>query len=137
MNIEETARDAAIASAGGKTALTSGGLLAGLGVLSSEWVFGLIGACIGMAGLAIQFYFQLRARSDRLRQVEEQTKLDKEDASRAQEIHAIKMQLYLKQLNTGQPGQGAADGIIASTPPSRPKQTPGLPTTDFGGLNDD
>lgn len=135
MNIEETARDAAIASAGSKTALTSGGLLAGLGFLSSEWVFGLIGAAIGVAGLCIQFYFQKRSREDKLRQAADADRLARDADRRAQEVHSVKMQLLLKQLNGGQPGD--AQSIIASTPPARPKQSPGLQDTDFGGLTDD
>lgn len=135
MNIEETARDAAMASVGSKTALTSGGLLAGLGFLSSEWVFGAIGVLGMLAGLGINFYFQQRSRSDRLKKVEEDSRLAKESDRREQELHDIKMQLYLRQLNTGQPGQADAASILASAPPSRPRPPSGG-TTDFGGLDD-
>ena len=126
MSIEDAARDAAIASAGSKTALTSGGALLGWGVLNSEWVFGVIGVFIGLAGLAIQFYFQKRKRDDEQRKAEA-------DNRRAEEIHNLKIQIYNKQIN-GVASAGAS--LIVGTPPCRSKQTD-LPTTDFGGLADE
>lgn len=125
MNIEEAARDAAIASAGSKTALTSGGALVGWGFLSSEWVFGIIGAFIGFAGLAVQYYFQKRRRDDERKQAADENR-------RAEEIHKLKIQLYNKQLN-GVPSPDAS--VIVSPPPTRSKQSDFV--TDFGGLHDD
>lgn len=126
MNIEEAARDAAIASAGGKTALTSGGALVGWGLLSSEWVFGIIGAFIGIAGLAVQYYFLKRRREDDRKQAAEANR-------RAEEIHKLQIQFYNKKIN-GVPSPDAS--VIVSPPPTRSKQTD-LPVTDFGGLADD
>ena len=125
MNIEEAARDAAIASAGGKTALTSGGALVGWGLLSSEWVFGIIGAFIGIAGLAVQYYFLKRRREDDRKQAAEANR-------RAEEIHKLQIQFYNKKIN-GVPSPDAS--VIVSPPPTRSKQSEFV--TDFGGLPDD
>ncbi|QMV73588.1 hypothetical protein HS961_12540 [Comamonas piscis] len=125
MNIEEAARDAAMASAGGKTALTSGGALVGWGFLNSEWVFGFIGALIGIGGMAVQYYFLKRRREDDRMQAAEANR-------RAEELHKLKIQLYNKQLN-GVPSPEAS--VIVSPPPTRSKQSEFV--TDFGGLPDD
>ena len=97
--VQEVARESAIASAGGKTALTAGGVLAGIGWLSSDVVFAIIGSCIAAIGLGVNWWYSRLRRNDEKAERAHRMQIERERNAREHAEHELRRQLLERQLN--------------------------------------
>jgi len=94
----DVARESVLASAGGKTALTAGGLLAGFGWVTSDLVFALLGVCIAAVGLGVNWWYTRLRRQDEKEERAHRMQIERERNERDKTEHDLRCKLLECQL---------------------------------------